>query len=291
MLSEPLLKQIRLIQIRSRRVANLILQGNQKSAFKGHGMEFDQVREYEPGDDVRSIDWNVTARMQHPYIKQHIEEREMMVMLLVDISASGWFGSEEKRKREIAAEVAAVIAYLAINQKNKIGMILFSDQIECFIPPRKGRGHIWKVIQDILIFESTHSKTDLTVALAFLNRIITRRSIAFVISDFLAPSFETALTLATRRHDLIALPIVDPREKNLPDVGFLTVQDPETGEISTLNTHSKALRDRYRQQREGYERHLKSIFQKLAIDTAWIQTNEPYIPELIKLFQLRGAKH
>ncbi len=290
MLSPEVMKQIRYIQLRTGRMVNELLQGSYHSAFKGQGMEFDQVREYEPGDDIRSIDWNVTARMDAPFVKQFVEEREVTVMLVVDISASGVFGSQQKLKREIAAEFAAVIAYSAIRNKDKIGLIMFSDQVELYIPPRKGRNHIWQVIRDILTFRPQHRKTDLNAGLNYLNKVIKRKAITFLISDFLAQDYEKVLRLSNRRHDLIAVPIVDPRERELPPVGLIELQDPETGQTVLVDTFNRKVRERFRRQREDYEDRLRTLFQRSGIDTIWVHTDQSYIVPLVRLFQRRGQR-
>ena len=213
--------------------------GEYESAFRGRGMEFEEVREYQPGDDVRTIDWNVTARMGKPYIKLFREERELIVMLLVDISASGQFGTVKKLKKEVAAEVAALLAYTAIRNNDKVGLILFSDHVEKYVPPKKARGHGWRVIQEILSFEPQGRQTDIAQALDYLGRVVRKRCICFLLSDFLASGFEKPLRLSNKRHDVVAVSISDPREFELPKVGFVELEDAETGEDVLLDTNDR----------------------------------------------------
>ncbi|MBF0279527.1 MAG: DUF58 domain-containing protein [SAR324 cluster bacterium] len=289
MISSEIMKQIRHIHLRTNRMANDLLQGSYHSAFKGHGMEFDQVREYEMGDDIRLIDWNVTARMDEPYIKQYIEEREITVILVVDISASGSFGSA-RMKKEVAAEFAAVIAYSAIKNKDKIGLIMFSDQVELYIPPRKGRNHVWKVIREILTFQPQHRGTDINTGLNYLNKMIKRKAITFLISDFLSPDFEKSLRLSNQRHDLIAVPIVDPRERELPPVGVIEMRDPETGQGIAVDTFNLKVRSRFKEKRIEYESQLRTVFRKAGVDELWVQIDQSYLIPLIRLFQKRGHR-
>ena len=227
---KEILKKIRRIELRTRRLVNSMFAGQYHSVFKGRGMNFEEVREYAPGDEIRSIDWNVTARMNAPYIKKYTEEREMTVMLLVDVSASGIFGSVELSKRELAAEVASILAFSAINNNDKVGLILFTDRIELFIPPKKGRLHTLRLIREMLYFEPEGRGTDLAGALDYLNLVVSRRSVVFMISDFLAPDFTKALTVSSKRHDLVAMPVIDKGESELPNVGIITLEDAETGE-------------------------------------------------------------
>ena len=285
-----IIKQIRHIHLRTNRMADDLLQGSYHSAFKGRGMEFDQVREYEAGDDMRLIDWNVTARMDAPYIKEYVEEREITVILVVDISASGGFGSMQRLKKEIAAEFAAVIAYSAIKNKDKIGLIMFSDQVELYIPPRKGRVHVWKVIREILTFRPGHRGTDIKAGLNYLNKMVKRKAISFLISDFLAENFEESLRLCNQRHDLIVVPVVDPRERELPAVGVMEMIDPESGQVLTVDTFSSTVRSNFREKRTVHESHLRNVFRKARVDELWVQTDRSYLIPLIRLFQKRGKR-
>ncbi|MFM8715439.1 MAG: DUF58 domain-containing protein, partial [Spartobacteria bacterium] len=226
---KEILKKIRRIELRTRRLVNSIFAGQYHSVFKGRGMNFEEVREYAPGDEIRSIDWNVTARMNVPYIKKFTEERELTVMLLVDVSASGLFGSIELSKRELAAEVASILAFSAINNNDKVGLLLFTNEVELFIPPKKGRLHTLRLIREMLYFEPKGRGTNLAGALDYMNRVTSRRAVVFMISDFMAPDFTKALTVTSRRHDLVAMPVTDPGESDLPDVGIVTLEDAETG--------------------------------------------------------------
>ncbi|HUP22899.1 MAG TPA: DUF58 domain-containing protein, partial [Thermoanaerobaculia bacterium] len=245
-LPAELFEQIKQIQIRTQRLVTDALAGEYESAFKGRGMEFEQVREYVPGDDIRHIDWNVTARMSHPYVKEHREERELTVMLLVDHSSSGDFGTSRKTKNEVAAEVAAILAYTAIRNHDRVGLVLFSDEVELFIPPKKGRSHVWRVIREILSFRATRRHTDIDGALEFLGRVTPRRVVAFLISDFLDQGFENRLRVAARRHDLTAITVTDPRETELPDVGLLELEDAESGELVLVDTRRPHVRESLR---------------------------------------------
>src|SRR5665213_2812390 len=245
MIPREILKKIRQIELRTNRIVTETLAGQYHSVFKGQGMNFDEVREYQPGDDVRAIDWNVTARMNHPFIKKFVEERELTLMLVVDVSGSGLFGSRDQSKRELAAEIASVLAFSAIRNNDKVGLILFSDQVELFIPPKKGRSHTLRLIREILFFEPKGRGTQPSLALDYLNHIVSRRSVVFFISDFQAEDFSRALTITSRRHDLIAIRIDDLREETLPNVGIITLEDAETGEQIEINTGDRQIRTRF----------------------------------------------
>src|SRR4029078_6010049 len=251
MIPREILKKIRQIELRTNRLVTETLGGQYHSVFKGRGMNFEEVREYQPGDEVRAIDWNVTARMGDAFIKKFTEERELTVMLIVDVSASGEFGSVNLSKRELAAEVACLLAFSAIRNNDKVGLLLFSDHVEHFITPKKGRLHTLRLIRDILFFEAKGRGTDPGEAVRYLNRIVHRRSVAFLISDFQAADFSRELGVTARRHDLIAVPIVDPREEELPDVGWLKLEDAETGEQMEINTSDRKTRLRFIDQVHG----------------------------------------
>ncbi len=238
-LSPELFQKIKSIQIRTQRVVNDVFAGEYESAFKGRGMEFEEVRDYQPGDDIRHIDWNVTARMSSPFVKVHREERELTVMLLVDVSSSGAFGSGAKLKNEVAAEVAALLAYTAIKSNDRVGLIIFSDRIEHYIPPKKGRAHVWRVIRDILGFRPSRRRTDLDGALEYLGKVMPRRAVAFVISDFLDEGFGERLRIAASRHDVTAIAVGDRREEELPSIGLLELEDAETGELVLVDTYDR----------------------------------------------------
>jgi uncharacterized protein (DUF58 family) len=253
-------------------------------------MNFEEVREYAPGDEIRSIDWNVTARMNAPYIKKYTEEREMTVMLLVDVSASGIFGSVELSKRELAAEVASILAFSAINNNDKVGLILFTDRIELFIPPKKGRLHTLRLIREMLYFEPEGRGTDLAGALDYLNLVVSRRSVVFMISDFLAPDFTKALTVSSKRHDLVAMPVIDKGESELPNVGIITLEDAETGAQIDVNTSSKAVRSALREINEGRLEDLDYLLRSRRVDIVRLSTTEDYLLPLRNFFELRERR-
>ncbi|MGO8835863.1 MAG: DUF58 domain-containing protein [Limisphaerales bacterium] len=310
MIPREILKKIRQIEIRTNRVVTETLAGQYHSVFKGQGMNFDEVREYQPGDDVRSIDWNVTARMNHPFIKKFVEERELTLMLVVDVSGSGLFGSRAQSKRELAAEIASVLAFSAIRNNDKVGLLLFTDEVEKFIPPRKGRGHVLRVIREVLFFEPKRRGTDLVQALEFMGRVLPHRAIAVVISDFISPAVpgrpshgdarrytgilpppvQTALRMANRRHDVVAVHIADRYELELPALGRLTLEDAETGEILELNTSPAETRDAFavRQQKQNDE--LARQFRSSGIDAIQLHTDEPYSAALGRFFENREKR-
>ncbi|MGE3536277.1 MAG: DUF58 domain-containing protein [Candidatus Tectimicrobiota bacterium] len=290
MLPREILQQVRRIHLRTSRMVDSVLAGAYHSTFKGRGMEFDEVREYTPGDEVRTIDWNVTARRGQPYVKRYVEERELTVMLLVDLSASGQFGSVRRLKTEIATELCAVLAWSAIKNNDKVGLILFTDHIEQFLPPQKGRRHVLRVIREILYFAPRHQRTDIGQALEYLHRLSRRRTVSFLVSDFLATGYEQPLRIAQRRHDLIPISITDPRECTLPQVGFVVLQDLETGEQIVLDTASRAVRQAYQQQRRNAQMQRQRLFQRLGIDAIEVQTDESYIRPLMRFFRQRERR-
>jgi uncharacterized protein (DUF58 family) len=287
---KEILKKIRRLELRTRRIVNSMFSGQYHSVFKGRGMNFEEVREYAPGDEIRSIDWNVTARMNAPYIKKYTEERELTVMLLVDVSASGMFGSVDLSKRELAAEVASILAFSAINNNDKVGLILFTDRIELFIPPKKGRLHTLRLIREMLFFEPQGKGTNLAYALEYLNLVTHRRSVVFIISDFLAPDFIKPLTVTSKRHDLVAMPVIDRGEGELPDVGIVTLEDAETGEQIDINTSSKAVRQGLQELNETRLRDLEKLLRSRRIDSVRLSTNEDYLVSLRNFFELRERR-
>lgn len=287
---KEILKKIRLIELRTRRLVNSIFAGQYHSVFKGRGMNFEDVREYAPGDEIRSIDWNVTARMNVPYIKKFTEERELTVMLLVDVSASGLFGSIELSKRELAAEVASILAFSAINNNDKVGLLLFSSEVELFIPPKKGRLHTLRLIREMLYFEPKGRGTNLAGALDYMNRVISRRSVVFMISDFMAPDFTKALTVTSRRHDLVAMPVTDPGESELPDVGIVTLEDAETGEQIDVNTSSRAVRRELFELNEERLLSLSRLLRSRRVDVVPLSTAEDYLIPLRAFFDQRERR-
>lgn len=282
-----LLKKVRKIEIRSRGLTRQIFAGEYHSAFRGRGMAFSEVREYQFGDDIRSIDWNVTARFGHPYVKIFEEERELTVMLVVDASASGDFGTVTGTKREIMTEIAAVLAYSVIANNDKVGLILFSDSVEKYIPPKKGRAHMLRIIRELLTFTPVSSKTSLGEPLRFLTNVIRKRCTAFILSDFMSPAFEDALRIASGKHDLVALNISDRREKEIPDVGFVRISDPETRAEKWIDTSSDRIRKEYAERWKEHDRTVASSFRNCGIDMAAISTGDDYIKPLISLFKHR----
>ena len=291
MLSKELIKKIRQIQIRTSHQVTEVMAGEYKSAFKGRGMEFDEVRQYQPGDDVRTIDWNVTARTGHPYIKRFVEERELTVMLMVDASSSGSFGSITCSKNEVAAELAALLAYSAIRNNDQVGLIIFTDQIEKYVPPKKGRQHVLRVIREILFFNKPeHGATNITTALEYLQKICTRRSVVFLISDYLSEGYDKALLLASKRHDLIPVTITDPREVALPDVGLLDLMDAETGERILIDTHDAKVRKAFAFLGSNEREERSKKFRQASAESLDIRTDSSYVDELIRFFKRREHK-
>jgi len=288
-ISPEVLAQVRRIHIRTRHQVNELMAGEYTSAFKGRGMEFEEVREYVPGDDVRAIDWNVTARMQQPFVKEFREERELVVMILVDVSRSGDFGTTGRLKNEVAAELAATLAFAATRNNDKVGLILFTDRVERFVPPKKGRGHVWRVIREILDCERQGRGTDLAEALSFLNRVVRRKAVVFLVSDFLSDTeFQRPLRIAGRRHDLVVFHISDPRERELPDVGFLALEDAEDGRQAWVDTASSAVRKRFAAAAHRRDGLLQTEMRKLGIDLVRLSTDESVTAPLVRYFSGRG---
>lgn len=287
---KEILKKIRRLELRTRRLVNAGFAGQYHSVFKGRGMNFEEVREYAAGDEIRSIDWNVTARMNAPYVKKFTEERELTVMLVVDLSASGTFGSVELSKRELAAEVASILAFSAINNNDKVGLLLFSDDVELYIPPKKGRLHTLRLIREMLYFEPKGRGTNLAGALDYLNRVTSRRAVVFLISDFIAPDFTKALTVSSRRHDVVAMPVSDPGESSLPNVGIITLEDAETGEQIDINTGSRAVRQGLKDLEEKRRKTLERLLRSRRIDIVRLTTNEDYLLPLRAFFEQRERR-
>jgi uncharacterized protein (DUF58 family) len=298
MIPREILKKIRQIEIRTNRLVTESLAGAYHSVFKGQGMNFDEVREYQPGDDVRTIDWNVTARMNHPFIKKFVEERELTLMLVVDVSGSGLFGSRAQSKRELAAEIASVLAFSAIRNNDKVGLLLFTDEVEKFIPPRKGRGHVLRVIREVLFFEPKRRQTDLVQALEFMGRVLPHRSIVVIISDFQTPQssgplslpIQTALRMANRRHDVVTVQITDRYEMELPGLGRLTFEDAETGEVMEINTADPRSRDAFAIRRKKQLADLARQFRSSGIDAIQLRTDESYSAALGNFFETRERR-
>ena len=286
--TSELLKKVRKIEIKTKGLSANIFSGEYHSAFKGRGMSFSEVRAYNYGDDVRNIDWNVTARAGTPFVKMFEEERELTMMLLVDMSRSAFFGTATQFKNEIMTEICAVLAFSAINNNDKVGMIFFSDIIEKFIPPKKGRTHILRIIRELIDFEPTGTGTNIGKGLEYLNNIIKKRSICFVLSDFMTRGYDDALRIAAKRHDIVGLHIVDPHEEELPPVGLLRAIDAETGEGIWIDTDNIATRKRYSQSYKDNYQYFKSTFAKCGADIMSVRTNEPYVNVLHRFFQKRG---
>ncbi len=290
MIPEEIRKKIRQIQIHTRRVVNASFSGQYESVFKGRGMQFDEVREYFPGDDIRTIDWNVTARTGKAHIKRFVEEREMTVILAVDLSASGDFGTTDKTKNELAAEFCAVLAFAAAKNNDKVGLLIFSDQIEMFIPPKKGSRHVLRLIRELLYFKMPKRKTNISMALNYLSRIIRKKATIFLVSDFIDSGFKKPLSLLNKRHDVIATMVLDKAEKSLPDIGLVEFQDAETGEFMFADTSRKFL-ETFRNDSLKRVEELKGIFSSTSIDFININTDEPYINDLIKFFHMRHRRY
>ena len=282
-----LLKKVRKIEIKTKGLSNHIFAGEYHTAFKGRGMAFSEVREYQPGDDIRSIDWNVTARFNNPYVKVFEEEREMTVMLLVDVSASKDFGTQQQMKQELVTELGAVLAFSAIQNNDKIGVIFFSDQVEKFIPPKKGKSHILRIIRELIAFEPGHKGTDIGEALRYFNNVIKKRAVCFLISDFMNEGFEAPLRIANKKHDLVAVRIYDKRETELPNVGLVQMKDAEKGNIEWIDTSSKAVRVQFKANYLKHEAELLQLFRSSGVDTINIRTGEDYVKPLISFFKRR----
>ena len=290
MSTTALLKKVRKIEIKTRGLSNHIFAGEYNTAFKGRGMAFSEVREYQSGDDVRSIDWNVTARYNSPYIKVFEEEREMTVMLLVDVSGSGNFGTKKQFKREIATELSAILAFSAIKNNDKVGVIFFSDIIEEFIPPKKGKSHILRIIRQILSFKPKNKKTDISQAIEYFNNVMKKRCICFILSDYISPSFEKPLKIASKKHDIVALRISDEREKKLPNIGLVTLKDAENDTISYVDTSSKIIRNLFSKNQKENEEELLKLFPKCGVDMIDIITGQDYVKPLISFFKNREKR-
>lgn len=283
-----LLRRVRKIEIKTRGLSKNIFAGEYHSAFKGRGMAFSEVRDYQYGDDIRNIDWNVTARFNHPYIKIYEEERELTVMLIVDVSGSRNFGTMNQLKKNLITEIAAVLSFSAIQNNDKIGMIMFSSKIEKFIPPKKGRQHILRIIRELINFEPSDQQTNLTEALRYFTNIIKKRCTAFIISDFIDENYEDALKIAGKKHDIIALNIYDLRESELPPVGLIRVKDAETGRLMWIDSSNKKTRENYFRWWSGEQLKMNEMFKRYGIDSVRIRTDEDYVKPLMNLFKRRA---
>ena len=291
MIPKEILDKVRLIEIHTRNMVNNLFAGEYHSVFKGRGMEFAEAREYHPGDDVRHIDWNVTARVGDPFIKVFDEEREMTVMLLVDASASGAFGSQQQMKGEVGVEVSALLAFSAIQNNDRVGLLIFTDEVEVFVPPKKGRKHVLRVIRELLYFQPQGRRTSIAGALEYLGRVLHRRSVVFVVSDFQDKGYETALRHLSRRHDLIAVSLSDPREWQLPDVGFINLQDAETGEQVLVDSGDRGVREFYAAEQKAAVARRGVFFRKTGVDEIAIDATKPYVDPLIHFFRARMKRH
>jgi uncharacterized protein (DUF58 family) len=290
MIPAEILRHVRRIEFRTKHLVTDVFGGQYHSVFKGRGMEFSEVREYQPGDDVRSIDWNVTARTGHPYVKLFSEERELSVILVVDVSGSGDFGSAERPKGELIAEMCAVLAFSAIRNQDKVGLVLFTDHVERFIPPRKGNSHVLRIIRELLYHPAVGKGTDLSAALEHVARFVRRRSVVVLVSDFLDEGWERAFRAVSARHDVVVLEVSDPREREIPPVGLVRMRDAETGAVVTVDASSREVREAVmgRFARAADER--RRLFRSLDVDTARVTTGESYIDPLIRLFRRRAAR-
>ncbi|RMD88576.1 MAG: DUF58 domain-containing protein [Calditrichaeota bacterium] len=290
MIPKEILKKVKRIEIQTRGLVNDVFSGEYHSVFKGRGMDFAEVREYQIGDDIRTIDWNVTARMGHPYVKVFEEERELTVMLLVDVSSSGNFGTVERMKGEIATEICALLAFSAIKNNDKVGLIIFTDQIEKFVPPKKGKTHVLRVLRELLYHQPQGRSTNIALALEYLSRVISRRAVVFLVSDFMAKNYEKAMQIANKRHDLVAITITDPREMELPDVGLIELEDAETGEIVLLDTSDPVLRESFISETSQLKAQREKLFRSMNIDYVDIRTDVSYVEPLIKFFRMRAKR-
>jgi uncharacterized protein (DUF58 family) len=288
--TKELLKKVRKIEIKTRGLSNHLFSGEYHSAFKGRGMAFREVREYQIGDEIRTIDWNVTARFNHPYVKVFDEERELTVMLLMDVSGSENFGTINQQKQDLATELCAVLAFSAIQNNDKVGVIFFSDKIEKFIPPKKGRGHILMIIRELIDFKPENTGTDLGVALKYFTSVIKKKCTAFILSDFMSPAFETELKIANKKHDVIALRLYDKHEEEFPDLGLIPVKDEETGLLAWVNTGDKNVRTAFKADALRRTAQLKDVFSRSGVDATSIGTHETYVKPLMTLFKKRERK-
>ncbi len=287
---KEILRKIRKLELRTRRLVEASFAGAYQSVFKGRGMNFEEVREYVAGDEIRTIDWNVTARMDAPFVKKFTEEREMTVMLLVDVSASGNYGSVENSKRELAAEVASILAFSAIQNNDKVGLLLFTDEVELFIPPKKGRLHTLRLIREMIYFEPRARGTNVGAALDYLNKVVSRKAVVFLISDFFSPDFSKALTLTGKRHDLVAMPVIDPGEEELPEIGIITLQDAETGRQIDINTSSRSVANAFVAIQDKRHGDLERLFRKRRIDVIPLRTDRDYLMPLRAFFEKRERR-
>ncbi|MBN1674400.1 MAG: DUF58 domain-containing protein [Kiritimatiellae bacterium] len=290
MIPKELARKIRYLEIYTSKAVNDVLAGEYESTFKGQGMEFEEVREYQPGDEVRSIDWNVTARMGRPYVKRFVEERELTVIFLVDLSASGAFGSTRRMKNEVAAELCALLAFAAIKNNDNVGLIVFTDSVEMFVPPAKGVSHVLRLIRELLNFKPKQALTNIAEGLDYLGRVTTKRCVVFLVSDFLGEGYEKSMRVLGRRHDLIAVSVADPREIRVPNVGLVELEDAETGERVVIDTGSLAVRKRYEQLGHAQAGRLRELFRSMDVDHIEVMTDQDYVLNLVRFFRTRERR-
>jgi len=291
MIPKEIIKKIRRLDIRTKRLVNDIFSGEYHSVFKGRGMEFSEVREYVIGDDIRNIDWNVTARTGQPHVKVFEEERELTVMLMVDVSSSGEFGTATSMKRDIALEICALLAFSAIDNNDLVGLVMFTDKIEKSIVPKKGRKHVLRILRELLYFKPEDTRTNLALPLDYLNRITKRRSIVFMISDFMGEDYEKAMTITAKKHDLVPVVISDPREENMPNIGLIELEDAETGKAILIDTSDPTLRDAFGLNVSRTQLEREKIFKRIGLDHMDIRLDKPYIDELTTFFKKRAARY
>ena len=285
--TSDLLKKVRKIELKTRGLSNHIFAGEYHTAFKGRGMAFSEVREYQPGDDIRTIDWNVTARFNTPFIKVFEEERELTVMLIIDVSGSKNFGTQKQMKQELVTELSAVLAFSAIQNNDKIGVIFFSDKVEKFIPPKKGKSHILRIIRELIAFEPENKGTDIGEALRYFNNVIKKRAVCFVISDFMGDNFEAPLKIANKKHEVVTISINDKREEELPDIGLIQMKDAETGEVKWIDTGNKSIRQNYKKNYLRNKEEVNQLFKNSGVDSIQLRTDMDYIKPLIQFFKRR----
>ncbi|MBI5555861.1 MAG: DUF58 domain-containing protein [Elusimicrobia bacterium] len=290
MLPKEVIQKIRRIEIKTSRLVTDIFAGQYQSVFKGRGMEFDEVREYQPGDEIRSIDWNVTARMGHPFVKKFVEERQLTVLLLLDVSGSSYFGSGRQLKRELAAELCGVLAFSALKNNDRVGLLIFSDRIESFITPRKGLRHVLRVVREALYTKPQGKETDIKMALEYLNRVIRKRAVCFLISDFINADCKRELKIARQHHDLIAVTITDPRETELPNAGIIRIEDAETNQTAYLDTSDKKVREEFFSNSQRWLEERIRMIRKAGVDNIDIRTDQPYTEAIIRFFRAREKR-
>ncbi len=290
MIPKEILKKIRQVEIRTGRIVNDVFAGKYESIFKGRGMEFHEVREYVPGDDIRSIDWNVTARTGHPFVKRFIEERELTVLLMADMSASGYFGTRNKMKRDVMAEVGAILAFSAIKNNDKVGLLLFTDRVEKFVAPKKGRVHVLRVIRELLYYNTKGKRTNINAGLEYIGKVLKKRAVIFLMSDFIDSGYERLLRILNRRHDIIGISISDPRETWLPDVGLIGLEDGETGEVVYLDTADNLLQNEFTKRRTSFIESRNKAFRSMSLDSMDISTDKSYMEPLMLFFKTRDKR-